>query len=184
MQFEKIFRRLYGKPCWGVKPGYGSFLTFEFGEPHLEIREPIAVAKNVPADLREDMERRRVYVHGEWHLWIYCCDWQVFCGPKCIGDSSSSANIRRAAEFLDGQALTSFSISLPNVNCTFEFDLGGTLSTRSYDKDSEQWMLYEPLHTVLTVRADGRYKHMRSDVPADRGDWRRIDADNEDPELT
>lgn len=184
MQFENIFRKLYGKPCWGVKPGHGSVLTLEFGEPHLEIREPIAVDKNAPADLREDMERRRVYVHGEWHLWIYCCDWQVFRGTKRVGDSSSSTKIRRAAEFLDGQALTNFSISLPNVNCTFEFDLGGTLRTHPYDNESEQWMLYEPLHTVLTVRADGRYKYMRSDVPADRGEWLRIDADAKEPELT
>lgn len=176
MQFENIFKNLYGKPCWGAKPGYGSFLTLEFGEPHLEIREPIIAGSNVAPDLREDLARRHVYVHGEWHLWIYCCDWQVFRDTECVGVSSSPASIRRAAQFLDGQALTNFLISPPNVNCTFEFDLGGSLKTQPYDKDSEQWMLYEPLHKVLTIRADGRYKHGRSDVTADDGEWRLIEA--------
>lgn len=34
------FRPLYGLPCWNVRPGQGSFLTLEFGTPHLEIIEP------------------------------------------------------------------------------------------------------------------------------------------------
>src|ERR1700730_15266743 len=38
--FDRIFKMLYGKPCWNVKPGYGSFLTLEFGKPHLQIHEP------------------------------------------------------------------------------------------------------------------------------------------------
>ena len=38
--FERVFRKLYGKPCWGVTNWYGSGIHFEFGKPHLEIREP------------------------------------------------------------------------------------------------------------------------------------------------
>ncbi len=34
------FSPLYGMPCWNAKHGHGSFITFEFGEPHLEIHEP------------------------------------------------------------------------------------------------------------------------------------------------
>jgi hypothetical protein len=37
--FEKVFKGILGKPCWDVKPGHGSFLTMEFGKPHLEVRE-------------------------------------------------------------------------------------------------------------------------------------------------
>ena len=32
--FERVFKRI-GKPCWNVKPGHGSFLTFECGESWL-----------------------------------------------------------------------------------------------------------------------------------------------------
>jgi hypothetical protein len=44
-QIERVVRRLYGKPCWGVKPGFGSFLTLEFGKPNLEVREPVVASK-------------------------------------------------------------------------------------------------------------------------------------------
>jgi hypothetical protein len=37
----RILRRLFGKPCWQAQKGYASFLTFDFGTPRLEIREPL-----------------------------------------------------------------------------------------------------------------------------------------------
>ena len=166
MQIERIVRRLYGKPCWGVNPGVGPSLTLEFGKPSLKIREPIVPSKSVSAGVRERLARRGVQVHGEWHLWIYCCDWEVFCGSKRIGDNSTKSKIRAAAEFLNGQKLTRFSISPRKFNCVFEFDLGASLKTRPYDKGAEQWLLYGPSHKVLILRADG-YKYMRSDVPED-----------------
>ena len=58
------------------------------------------------------------------------------------------------------------------VSCVFEFDLGAILKTRPYDKEGEQWLLYEPSHKVLSLRADGRYRYMRSDVPEDQGRWK------------
>jgi hypothetical protein len=174
MHIEESFRNLYGKPCWHVNPGYGSFLTLEFGEPHLEIREPIVAAKSVSARVRRDLARRAIYIHGEWHLWIYCCNWEVLSGSKCIGDGATRAKMRRAAEFLDGQALTGFSMSLQDMSCTFKFDLGATLKTWPYDDDSEQWMLFEPSHMVLSVRADGYYKHTRSDIPENSEEWKPI----------
>ena len=154
MQVERVIRRLYGKPCWGVNPGFGSFLTLEFGKPHLEVREPVVPKKGASAKVWKGLAPRGVHVHGEWHLWVYCCDWEVFSGHKRIGDRSTKAKIRRAAEFLNGQKLTRFSTSPRKVSCVFEFDLGATLKTRPYDNESEQWLLYEPSHKVLSVRAD------------------------------
>jgi hypothetical protein len=174
MLIEKIFQRLYGKPCWGVNPGVGSFLTLDFGRPHLEIREPIVARKSSSATVRKHLARRTVCVHGEWHLWIYCCNWELRSGATRIGDSSTKLRIRRAAEFLDGQSLTGFSISPRNANCVFEFDLGATLITRPYDKRSEQWLLFEPSHRVLILRADGRYRHGRSDNVKDSAEWRPV----------
>jgi hypothetical protein len=174
MQIEKIFRTLYGKPCWGVRPGYGFCLTLEFGRPHLEVREPVVASQSASAKVRKGLARRVVCVHGEWHLWIYCCDWIVVSGSKRIGGSSTKADVRRAADFLDGQALTGFSISPRKVACAFEFDLGATLKTRPYDNISEQWLLYEPSRKVLTVRADGRYRYTDSGRPEDQGEWKPI----------
>jgi hypothetical protein len=174
VQIEKVVRRLYGKPCWGVNPGVGSFLTLEFGKPNLEVREPIVASKGASARAREKLARREVQVHGEWHLWIYCCNWEVLSGSKRIGDSSTKSKVRRAAEFLNGQKLTGFSISPREVSCVFEFDLGASLKTQPYDKEGEQWLLYGPPHKILTVRADGCCKYMRSDVPGDQGTWKPI----------
>jgi hypothetical protein len=44
--FHKVFCEIYGKPCWNVKPGYGSFFTLEFGKPHLDVHEPTVASKN------------------------------------------------------------------------------------------------------------------------------------------
>lgn len=163
--FERAFRRIYGKPCWKVGAGYGSFLTFEFGRPHLRVREPIAVKKRASAKVRARLTRRNVVVHGDWHLWIYGCEWEVFCRGKRIGDRSTKTKVRRAIDFLDGQKLTQFSISPRKVECVFRFDLGAVLRTRPYDHESEQWLLFEPSHKVLVLRADGCYHHIRSDMP-------------------
>jgi hypothetical protein len=171
-QIERVVRRLYGKPCWGVKPGFGSFLTLEFGKPNLEVREPVVASKAASERVRQALARRRVQVHGEWHLWIYCCHWEVLSGNKRVGDSSSKTKIRRAAEFLNGQKLIGFAVSPGNVNCVFDFDLGASLKTRPYDKDGEQWLLYGPSHKVLTLRADGFYTYQGSGLHEDRGRWK------------
>jgi len=72
--FERMFRGIYGKPCGNVKPGHSSFLTLEFGLPHLEVREPIVARKGASPRVQKVLARRNVFVHGEWHLWIYCCN--------------------------------------------------------------------------------------------------------------
>jgi hypothetical protein len=172
--FERAFTRIYGKPCWRVSRGYGSFLTFEFGSPRLVVREPIAASKSAAARVRARLAQRRVVVRGDWHLWIYCCEWEVFNRGTRVGDSSATAKIRRAIDFLDGQKLIQFSILPRKIGCVFRFDLGGVLRTNPYDKESEQWILYEPSQKALVLRGDGYFKHTRSDMPEDSGTWNRI----------
>lgn len=102
--FDRCFRVLYGKPCWNTKAGYGSFITFEVGEPHLVVHEP----RKSPAKskkVRNLFARRLVTIRGDWHFWIYCCKWSVFSSGKLVGDSSSVQAIRKAIACLDGQPL-------------------------------------------------------------------------------
>jgi hypothetical protein len=173
---ERVFQRLQGKPCWNVRRGYGHFLTLEFGEPHLEIREPSQVTKSVSPRVRKLFARRRVTVHGQWHLWIYCCDWELLIDGKLIADNRSSTprKIDRALADLDGQALTGVSVSPKNARSVFEFDLGGSLVTRRFDRTGEQWMLFEPSGHVLTVRADGHCSHQPGTIAPDRVRWQPI----------
>jgi hypothetical protein len=138
------------------------------------VREPVAARKGVSTKVREHLAHRQVYARGEWHLWIYCCDWEVHCKGKRIGDSSTRLRTRRAAAFLNGQKLIRFSILPRKVESIFVFDLGATLKTFPYDKTSEQWLLFEPSQKVLVLRADCRYKHVRSDRPHDDGVWKTI----------
>lgn len=174
--FRRIFKKLYGKPCWGAKPGYGSFLTFEFGQPHLQIREPTTTVKKASRRVREVLGSRGVYVRGEWHLWIYCCDWEIFWKGKRVANSQSSRTYEKGVHALDGQKLIRFSLQPRGLHSTFEFDLGGVLVTRPYDRKSEQWMLSCPTSKVLTLRADKRYTFHASNRARDAGPWKSIFA--------
>jgi hypothetical protein len=177
MEFSVInhlFHPLHDKPCWLVQPGYGSFLTFEFGAPRLTIREPYDGAATTVLHVRRGPPRRVVRVHGEWHLWIYCCDWHVTRSSKLIGDSSTARHRKRAAQELDGQILNHVAVSPTNGASTFTFDLGSQLTTAPYDQDSEQWLLYEPSGYVFTVRADGMYNHMPGTTPAGQEHWQQL----------
>jgi hypothetical protein len=173
--FERAFAKLYGKPCWGVKQGHGSFLTMEFGKPHLEIREPIVASAKAPKTVRAGLARRGAYVDGDWHLWIYCCAWELLFNDKqLVHSESTDSRIVRAANFLNGQKLVRFSMVPRGTRCVFEFDLGGVLKTWPYSRTDEQWLLYEPTGKVLVLRADKRYSHHPANRPEDQSNWRSI----------
>ena len=172
--FARSFNPIYGRPCWGVQPGYGTFLTLEFGEPHLTVREPRDASPDVSPRVRKLFARRNVTVRGEWHLWIYCCNWTVLEDGKVIGDSTSNRRIKRAAEALNGQQLESFTFKQRGCKSTFDFDLGAVLETRPYDRASEQWLLYQPSGKVLTLRADKKYSHHAKDAPPSTERWHPI----------
>ncbi|HME35828.1 MAG TPA: hypothetical protein VKF84_11360 [Candidatus Sulfotelmatobacter sp.] len=170
--FHKVFRELYGEPCWNVQPGYGSFLTLEFGKPHLDVHEPIVASKDAPRKVRRLLARRNIFVHGEWHLRIASSAWEVLSNGKHVGNGSTKLSMRRAADLLNGQKLIQFSFRPEESWSVFEFDLGATLRTVPYDRKSEQWVLHTPKQKTLTLRADRRYQYMRADLPRDRGQWK------------
>ena len=62
------FIELLKIPCWGVRQGLGTALHLQFGQPHLEVRQPNKSAT------RESLKRRSVYVEGDWTLSIDCCE--------------------------------------------------------------------------------------------------------------
>ncbi|MGV3722671.1 MAG: hypothetical protein ACO1SX_17350 [Actinomycetota bacterium] len=173
-QIESSFQALYGLPCWNAKSGYGSFLTMEFGAPHLEIREPREPKPDASDAVRRFFEKRHVVVHGEWHLWIYCCEWWVYTGDRLVGDSdpegSTKERIDLAARELDGQKLVSVAVDATCGESVFTSDLGSRLVTKP-DDDSVQWYLYEPNGFVLSYRADGRISHQPGDTSPDEERW-------------
>src|SRR5580704_16850183 len=101
-----VFAPVIGLPAWCVQKGHGSFLTFEFGTPHLYLREPrelIAELSTQSLPMRRQLQRRRVVPRGEWRLLIYCCHWR--CSEDGIAqsmDESTDAEIIAAAKCMDG----------------------------------------------------------------------------------
>lgn len=146
-------------PSWNVQRGYGSFITFEFGRPHLKnwgIRKHKRKGKNVlPASCR------LVYVHGDWHLWIYCCAWFVSQDGKAIAHSeSSNDDIDRACAFLRGQKIRGIAVLRGTGKTVFSFDLGGAMVTcPSSAETTDQWMLSCPNNKVLSFRSDGYFAY-------------------------
>ena len=155
---------MLSRPAWGVKQGYGSFLTFEFGEPKLEIKEGISP---------KDGMRRSAYVHGQWHLWIYCCHWRVLQhGTQIAWSEDANEVIGRATTSLNGQKLLGVSVDCDAGSSTFTFDLGGLLETWPYGDDptDEQWIILTDAE-AFAYRADGTYLCGPSDTPADSERW-------------
>jgi hypothetical protein len=172
LALQKILGPVYGQPAWNVRGGHGSFLTFEMGRPRLEIRPAL---KPVPGRrLPETLLRRGVTARGRWHLWIYGCDWRVHDGVRAIGNSGSRKAIEKAARFLDGQALTRVAPLRRDGSCRFEFDYGGILETRRYDRESEQWRLYFPDRYVLTMGWDSLFAWKRGSRAEKEEDWQRV----------
>lgn len=164
---------VYGKPSWDVHQGYGSFLTFEFGEPSLNISGPFDRGYFISPKIRGRTPRRLAYTSGEWHLSTYLCHWTIRRNGKQLAHSESPRHrIERAANILNGQALTKV-MPKDAGRWVFEFDLGGLLLTCPYEApdDDEQWWLFEPTGFVLTVRADGRYSHDPDTTPSDQHEW-------------
>ncbi len=173
-QVERSLSQLRGKACWGVRRGYGSFLTMEFGKPRLTTREPQSAPADASRRVRRSLARRLVRVHGQWRLWIYCCEWVVTKGDVVIGDWSSSHRIDRAADFLDGQKLQSAAVRPRGARTRFEFDLGGVLETKPFDRTREQWLLYEPSGKVLSLRADRKFAYGNGDNALRSEHWHSL----------
>jgi len=171
--FEKAFSRLYGKPCWGIETDLG--LSFEFGQPHLQIREPREASWRMSRKVRVHLARRHVLVKGDWHLIIWLCDWEVFQKRRRLGSNRSRSGLDRAVRSLEGQKLARFSMDARGNDCVFTFDLGGLLRTHSSGPDM-QWQLFEPLGRVLTLRGDRTYSYTRSDRSQDDDRWRSVFA--------
>lgn len=171
-----ILQKIYNKPCYLVKQISGSSLTFEFGQPYLKILEP-RVSESKFKSVRQLFSLRNVTVAGEWHIWIYCCNWVLKINNRKIATNNSSGRmIDKALCCIDGQKLLNVIVNPSNGNSVFEFDLGGRLETISYGEDevNEQWMLFEQEGNVLSIRDDGRYSYQSGDTPTDEQIWHEI----------
>ena len=157
-----VFTDIVGKRAWLVCKGYGSFLTMEFGEPHLEVWEPI------PGSQSRALRRPSVAVQGDWHLWVYCCEWTITEGGLQLAHSESEdREIERAAHLLNGLTLLAVDVDPSTANTRFRFELETELTTATMGPDYECWML-KTSDGWFSLRGDATYSIGRGDVaPAD-----------------
>lgn len=175
---KELFQPLYGKLCWQVEQGYASFLTFEFGEPHLRIQEPRQTTPDASESVIRNAARRFVYVRGDWHLWIHSCNWRIIFKDEELANSDSNRRaIKKALIEINGQKLTNVTVS-PSLLSVFEFDLGGRLEAspdyENFEKTVDLWLLYEPSGEVFTLRADGQYHHDLGDARPKQYKWQPL----------
>jgi hypothetical protein len=158
---QRAFEPLIGLPVWFVHKGYGSFLTMEFGSPHLKVREPRMVSSEASEMVQKLFARRRVTPCGEWHLWIYCCNWRIIAdGHELAWSESSDQESIAAAYNIDSRLFIGIQIDSSKGTSVFEFEGNTVLQTWPYGKDSsdEQWNLFFwKSGDVFSYRADGHY---------------------------
>ncbi len=174
--FDTIFEPVYDKPCWNANAVHGSFLSMEFGDKHLWVRDSRVAAPTGSGQV-DPNENSPIYsFHGAWHLWFYRCDWQVFSGKTVIGDSSTELGIRRAAARLEGKMLKRVTISADGYS-VFQFDRYHKLETNPHSSNTEQWFLYETAtFQVLTCFGNGQLDYHQNENCYEDADQRIIAA--------
>jgi hypothetical protein len=152
-QLKNDLLRLSGHPCWGVINGYASMLTFEFGQPRLEVREPIPTAK-----IETLRKFRNVTVRGEYGFWFQACYWDILQdGVHLAHSESESSEIDKAVAGIDGQILEHIKFSTKSPQIELSFDLGGEIQIRSYsdsEPDDSMWSFYVG-EFVYTLNSSG-----------------------------
>ncbi|MGA2126952.1 MAG: hypothetical protein ABSG76_12455 [Xanthobacteraceae bacterium] len=153
----KLFEPAVGLFVWNVRRCHGSFLTMELGMPHLSVREPIAPRHARSPRLRRDLERRKIHVVGDWHLWVRYGAWELSTAHGVLDSTSPAGSIGdECLADLDGQRLRSVAPGRMPSSCAFTFDLGGSLevwpSTRLPD---DQWSLHGRDGSVAAFQSDG-----------------------------
>jgi hypothetical protein len=145
--FEPILR----KRPWRASLGFGSFLTFEFGQ----------------------RVRHEEFWHGTWHLWIYMSSWRLDGPHGLLATSDSSRElIGRVVARLAAYPLNAVEIK-PGARCTtFEFGerfflkvTPFSVAEETHRDPADYWWFFMPRHMVLTVRPRCQISMERSDRP-------------------
>lgn len=156
---EEQFAPLLGLPCWDLHWDSQTGLRLNFGEPHLEVRDPIAGTAPGQPGHPASLTYRNVLVRGEWVFWISGL-WKLSLVdlPPTTG-SSSRRRIQMGLARLEGQRLTGCEVNPHTGMTSMTFDLGGRLHVRRTSRQSEYgiWSLHMPGDHYLSVRGDGRY---------------------------
>jgi hypothetical protein len=165
---DSPFAPLIGALTWHVRRGVGTFLTMEFGAPHLSVREPIEPRHTTsPKGIRR-LKQRVVHIVGDWHLWIQHADWRLTTAhAKLTSDDEIGTPLDDALADLDGQKLLSAEVAAERNRWTLTFDLGGSLEIWPANYEAEElWGLYRQDRRIIICRQDGTMTESAPDQEA------------------
>jgi hypothetical protein len=173
-------RQVQGQVCWAPKLGHGSFLTLEFGRPVSVVRPAIEVAATASPRVAAILGRAAVHTHGEWHLWIYACHWAIRRADSdhdvASSDRTDAPDLPEVLSSLARWPLSAITVNPDDASTGFEFGEPSKLVLRTWPKVAwplaEQWLLYAPDGTVLTVRESGQFSLGPADQAHD--EWRAL----------
>lgn len=132
-EVESAFQPLRGRYVWGARVGREELLSFEVGEPTLEIDETVG---------RDGTRRRVVAPRGRWRLALVDCRFELaFEGETDATDEHGAGTIERAAQRLSGQALTLVRARADELR--LDFDLGATLRVWRHPQSEAGAVLWE-----------------------------------------
>lgn len=156
-QVKDVFAPLIGQVVWQVRRGHGSFLTMEFGKPHLVVREPIVPSQSGSDRVQRILRRRHVDVTGDWHLWIEYGGWGISTANGVLtSDDPAGSPSDECIRDLEGQRLVSVVAGRRGHSCAFGFDLGGKLEIwPSAEITEDQWSLYSWHGDIVAFSNDG-----------------------------
>jgi len=165
-QIKKFFVTFIGQLAWQVRRGHGSFLTMEFGMPHLAVREPIAASWDSLEKVKRNLQRRRVTVTGDWHFWVQYGDWKISTSSGVLTSGHlQSSEADECLRDLEGQKLTSVEPGNRRGAWLFKFDLGGILEIwPSTQLPEDQWSFHGWDGEIVTCRSDGTLVSERADL--------------------
>ena len=140
LQVREYFKPVFGAIPLRVRPGVGSFLTFEFGA------------------------RSKAYGHlqAKWRLWIYLSDWTLFHGDHRLVDSNADRKrIAIIAHRLEEEAtLTDVKFDSGRKRTTFFFnDFRLVVSPTDYledvDERDDYWVFFMPNNKAVALGPSG-----------------------------
>lgn len=146
LDVHDLITSIVGELAWSVKRGIGSFVTIEFGNPNLSVREPIVSKSSGSSRVVEALRRRHVTLRGTWHLWIQEAVWNIAVGDsKCMFNDDESL-IDEVLNKLDGQRVISVDFLVGKPDLVISFDLGGILKVTTlpekFEADATAWSFH------------------------------------------
>jgi hypothetical protein len=124
----RAFAPIAGLPCWQALGEFGTYLTFHFGTPKVDVTEPTKAIRH----------RRLAGVDGQHVLRLEAYQWVAFQdGGKVAHSESPREVIRETAAWLQGQKLIALTVRTEPAGGEFLFDLGGRVAYQVRDAEED-----------------------------------------------